>query len=62
MDELSPRQIAELVQAKATTALSGLCTEMEIGHWRPEFRAIVWGAVARLAIQRQIDAEAARHG
>jgi hypothetical protein len=49
--------LAGKIAAKAEDALSGLDREMRIMGWPPEFRAIMWGAVAQAALKRQAEAE-----
>jgi hypothetical protein len=41
--------LAEKIAAKAEEALAGLDREMAIMKWPPEFRKIMWDAVAHLA-------------
>jgi hypothetical protein len=44
--------IAEKITAKAEGALHGLEREMIVMKWPPEFRTILWEAVAAIATQR----------
>jgi hypothetical protein len=48
--------LAGKIAAKAEDALSGLDREMR--SWPPEFREIMWGAVAQVALKRQAEAQA----
>ena len=52
-----PVEIANMVVAKAEIAMRPL--DMEIKNWRPEFRSIMWGAVAEIASRRAAEADAA---
>jgi hypothetical protein len=52
--------LADKITKKAETALASLEVEMTIMGWKPEFRAIMWGAVADLAFKRKFEAEQAK--
>lgn len=47
--------LAEKIASKAEDALAGLEREMAIMKWPPDFRAIMWGAVARAASLREVE-------
>lgn len=47
--------LAEKIAAKAADALSAIDREMAIMKWPAEFRAIMWGAVAHEARNREAD-------
>lgn len=49
--------LAAKITTKAADALSSLDREMAIMKWPGEFRAIMWGAVAALAAQREAAAK-----
>jgi len=51
---------AEKITKKAEEALDGLTFEMVMMKWPPEFRAIMWGAVADIAFKRKVEAEQQR--
>lgn len=48
----TPQALAEKIAKKAEDTLAGLEREMVIMKWPQEYRAIVWGAVADLALRR----------
>ena len=50
--EEKAQAVAAKVMNRAENALADLEREMAIMKWPPEFRAIMWGAVAALATQR----------
>lgn len=52
--------LAEKITQKAVDALSSL--EWEMTRWPPDFRAIMWGAVADIAFKRKVEAEALTSG
>lgn len=52
--------LAEKITKKAEDALSTLALEMTLMKWPPDFRAIMWGAVADLANNRRVEAERQR--
>jgi hypothetical protein len=45
--------LAHKITSKAEDALSGLEREMTIMKWPPDFREIMWGAVAAIAAERR---------
>lgn len=49
--------LAEKIAKKAKDALADLDREMDIMKWPPEFRAILWGAVAHEAALREHENE-----
>ena len=51
------KALAEKIEHKAREVLSDVELEMTLAKWRPEFRAIVWGAIADLAFKRKFEAE-----
>ena len=51
--------LAEKITTKAEAALDGLNREMKIMQWSPEFRAIMWDAVAQVATAYSEAAKAA---
>lgn len=55
--EEKAQAVADKVMKKAGDALDNLEWEMTIMRWPPEFRVIMWSAVAEIANQR---AQAAR--
>lgn len=56
-DRDKAQALAELITNKAEAALADLEREMAIRKWAPEFRAIMWGAVADIAFKRKVEAE-----
>ncbi len=48
--------IATRVHAKAIETLAPLEREMTIAGWKPDYRAIMWQAVAREAMLRSLEA------
>ncbi|WP_044558697.1 hypothetical protein [Azospirillum sp. B4] len=48
--------IAARIEAKAVALLAPLEREMALMSWRPEFKAIMWAAVA-IEAQRRADAQ-----
>lgn len=48
--------VAEKIAKRAEDALAGLDREMAIMKWPPEFRAIMWHAVAHAATLRAHEA------
>lgn len=53
-----PVQTAERLLQKAEGALDPLAREMKVMRWPPEFRAILWDAVARRAALLAAEADA----
>lgn len=51
--------VAAKITTKAEAALDGLNREMKIMKWSPEFRAIMWDAVAQVATAYSEAAKAA---
>jgi len=49
--------VAEKIAKKAEDTLAGLEHEMDIMMWPPDFRAIMWGAVAHAATLREHEAK-----
>lgn len=49
--------LAAKITKKAEDALAGLDQEMAIMQWAPEFRTIMWEAVAAIATQRAVAAK-----
>jgi hypothetical protein len=47
------KALADKITLKASETLDGLQREMDIMKWPPEFRAIMWGAVADEATRRE---------
>lgn len=45
--------LAAKIERKANDTLAALDREMDIMKWPPEFRAIMWGAVAHAAALRE---------
>jgi hypothetical protein len=57
-DQIDKAQaLADKIKKKAEDALNGLEREMAIMQWRPEFKAIMWGAVAEIAFKRKFEEE-----
>lgn len=50
--------VAEKIAKKAEDTLAALEREMDIMKWPPEFRAIMWGAVAHAATLREHESKA----
>jgi hypothetical protein len=50
--------LAEKITRRAEEILASTEYEMTIMKWRPEFRAIMWGAIADIANKRRFEAEA----
>jgi hypothetical protein len=55
-------EAARNVRNKAVAALRPIQREMQIMGWGPQLRAIMWGAVLRLALDRMVDALAESGG
>jgi hypothetical protein len=51
----TPEALADRITKKAADTLAGLDREMTIMKWPPEFRSIMWEAVAAEARARAID-------
>ena len=49
--------LAVKIQARALQALEPVQLEMTLMHWRPEFRTILWHAIARHAFTLALEAE-----
>lgn len=50
--------LAEKIARKAVDALAHVEHEMRTKKWPPEFRAIMWDAIARTAAARALEQEA----
>jgi hypothetical protein len=46
----TPQEVARKVQGKVDDLISPLQIEMDIMKWKPEFRVIIWEALAHKAI------------
>jgi hypothetical protein len=51
-DKAKAQGLAHKISGKVNDALSPLALEMELMSWKPEYRAIVWEAVAMEALKR----------
>jgi hypothetical protein len=60
MADAKAAALADKVVQKAEDALSGLSLEMNLMKWPPEFRAIMWQAVADIASRRAFEQEQKR--
>lgn len=50
------KRIVAQIEAKIAGAIGPLEREMQIMQWAPEYRAIVWEAVARKAMEKALEA------
>lgn len=58
----NPETVARQIQAKIDAATEPLEREMRIMKWAPEYRAIVWEALARKVIALWTEAEKDKEG
>lgn len=56
-EHIKAQAIADKVMMKANDVLSTLDRELTLRGWTPEFRSIMWCAIAQQAMRRSIECD-----